>query len=40
MAALVPYMEELESYIDKINLNIATSVSYTDSMASYIVTVD
>jgi hypothetical protein len=30
----------LESYIEKINLYIANSVSYTDSMVSYIVTVD
>jgi hypothetical protein len=39
MATLVQYIEELESYIEKINLLIAYSVSYTDGMVSYIVTV-
>jgi hypothetical protein len=40
MATLVQYIEELESYIEKINLYIATSLSYTDGMVSYIETVD
>jgi hypothetical protein len=40
MASLVPNIEELVSYNVIINLYIAISVSYTDGMVSYIVTVD
>jgi hypothetical protein len=40
MATLVQYIEEFESDIEKINLYIANSVSYTDGKVSYIVTED